>query len=156
MSQDARNDWKTAWEQAVEEEWVNEQWAANEERRAYQNPGWQLQPEAAAALGTMSPDAAWLQITTLLSAAIEENWEEANKLGQELGIGGYWTHPRDLDQLRVRAIELNPIFAINEFNYVNPEIRLDESRLPGRISPLEALRMVIRMWTDNSHRSEAL
>jgi hypothetical protein len=51
---------------------------------------------------------------------------------------------------------LTPIFAINEFNYVNREIKLNESRLSQKITPLQTLRAVIRMWTDNNHRSEVL
>jgi hypothetical protein len=161
MSPDGNGNGKTAWDRAAEEEWVYEQGAADEDRRAYQSPGVQspgvqLQPEAAAALRTMSPKSAWLQVTDLVSIAIEEHRDEAEQLGQELGIGGYWTEPRDLNELYIRATALNPVFAINEFNYVNPEIRLDSPRLFERMAPLEALRAVIRMWTENNHRNEAL
>ena len=33
----------------------------------------------------MDPASAWAQITMLLSIAIEEHWEEAEKLGKKLG-----------------------------------------------------------------------
>lgn len=155
MSPDETGDWKTAWDTTAEEEWIDEQWAADEDRRSYQSPGLQLQPEASAALGTMSAEGIWLQLTQLVSQAIEEHWEEAEKLGQKLGLGEYWTAPKDLSELYIRAISLSPNFAINEFNYVNPEIRLDEGQLWQRMAPLEVLRAVIRMWTDNSHRNEA-
>ena len=155
MEQAEGNNWKTAWEQVAEEEWKNEQYAADEDRRVCQSPGLQLQPEAIAALGGMNPENAWSQITMLVMVVIDEHREDAEKLGQQLGIGGYWIDPTDLDQLYIRATELNPIFAVNEFNYVNPEIRLDRPRLFEEISPLDALRAVIKMWTQNSHRNEA-
>jgi hypothetical protein len=156
MSTESGEDSKTAWDKTAEQEWIDEQWAADEDRRAYQRPGLQLQPEAAAALGQMSPEGLWQQLTDLVLQAVEEHWDEAEKLGSKLGLGEYWTYPKDLHQLYIRATELNPIFAINEFNYVNPELSLNNPRLFERLAPLEALRAVIRMWTENNHRSEAL
>jgi hypothetical protein len=155
MSTNTKENGKTAWDRAAEKEWIDEQWAADEHRRAYQTPGLHLQPAAAAALGAMSPEGTWLQITNLVFEAIEEYWQEAEKMAHKLNIGEYWTNPKDLNQVYIRATELNPIFAINEFNYVNPEVKLDQSQLE-RMNPLEALRAVIRMWTDNNHRSEAI
>jgi hypothetical protein len=156
MSQVDDDGWKTAWDRVAEEEWANEQHAADEDRRLHQSPDLQLQPEALAALGSMSPEGIWLQITMLVLEAIEEHWKELEKLGQQLGVGRYWAHPKDLNELYIRATALNPSFAINEFNHVNPEMLLNRNRLFERMSPLAALRGVIRMWTDNSHRAEAL
>jgi hypothetical protein len=156
MTADQDCDWKTAWDRTAEAEWVDEQWAADEHRRACQSAGLHLQPEAATALGHMSPEGIWQQLTDLVLKAVEEQWDEAEKLGREFGLGEFCTNPKDLDQLYIRATELNPIFAINEFNYVNPEVRLDDPRLFERIAPLQALRAVIRMWTENNHRTEAL
>jgi hypothetical protein len=156
MSTESGEDSKTAWDKTAEQEWIDEQWAADEHRRAHQSAELQLQPEAATALSHMSPAGRWQQLTDLVLKAVEEQWDEAEKLGKEFGLGEFCTYPKDLDQLYIRATELNPIFAINEFNYVNPEVRLDDPRLFERIDPLQALRAVIRMWTENNHRTEAL
>jgi hypothetical protein len=88
MSPDEDCNCKTAWDKTAEAEWVDEQWAADEDRRAHQNPGLQLQPNTGVALINMSPEGAWLQVTDLVLQAIEEHWEEAERLGRGLGIGG--------------------------------------------------------------------
>lgn len=156
MHLDTVEDWKTAWDKTAEQEWIDEQWAAEEDRPFRQSTGLQLQREVAAALRDMSPRGIWQQLTDLVLTAIEEEREEAERLGWELGIGGYWTEPKDLSELYIRATALDPIFAVNEFSHVNPDLSLDGPRLAQKLTPLQALCAVVRMWTHNNHRQEAL
>jgi hypothetical protein len=157
MQKNVHKSWMTVWRQTAEEEWIDEPYAAGENRHGCQSRDLQFQPEAAAVLGKMScPTNAWAQITMLVLIAIEEHWREAEQLGREWRVGQLWSDPTDLQQLHIRATELDPVFAINEFNYVNPDIMLDRPNLLNTIPPLDALRAVIRMWTDNDHRSDAL
>ncbi len=98
--------------------------------------GQKLDPETSQALGSVSPELAWLQLRDLVAGALLEQPEEAAELAQQMNL------PGDLEDLLAMLGEMNPALGISQFHYKNPQFDLQQ--IPKQ-TPLSALRAVLSM-----------
>jgi hypothetical protein len=98
----------------------------------------QLEPDAQAALGKVSPELAWVQIEAMLMQCVEVYYQAAEELRLRYNL------PVDLRNLQELAGDwgLNPVRAVNEFHYSNPSFGLRD--IPEQ-PPLKVLEAVLRM-----------
>jgi hypothetical protein len=98
----------------------------------------QLEPDAQAALGNVSPELAWLQIEAMLAQCVVEYYQAAEELRLRMNL------PVDLTNLQELASDwkLSPVRAVNEFHYANPSFNLKD--VPAQ-EPLKVLEALLRM-----------
>ena len=105
----------------------------------------QLSQDAARALGKLSPELVWMELESQVAMAIEDHYEEAEKLA---AMG--WEDP--LDDL---VYTLNQMFghtqtlAINYFMESNPDFNLQN--ISKRDKPLEVLEAIFEMLLTNEN-----
>lgn len=99
----------------------------------------QLDFNAQVALGQkLSPQAAWLQIKSLVDAALENYPDESQKLDQQYNL------PIDSTNLEEWLELMNPVKGLNEFHYINPGLSL--KNIP-QLPPLKVYEGVVRILT---------
>jgi hypothetical protein len=110
-------------------------------------PGWDdppkkytLDPEAKQALGKVSPELAWRQVQDKVVHLLEEDYREAV---QELEAADY---PVDLRSLVEVLAVGNPVRAVNNLHYANPNLNLQNLE---KQNPLKVLRAVLKMLTSS-------
>ena len=106
------------------------------------NPGqtqrYSLEPPAREALGKVSPELAWEQVQAMLMQCVEEYYQAAEELRLRYNL------PVDLRNLQELLGDwgLNPVRAVNELRYANPNFDLKD--IPAQ-EPLKVLEAVLRM-----------
>lgn len=95
-----------------------------------------LSPEAAAALGVVSPELAWLQLRGQVIRAIDDQEQEALQIAE----AAEW--PASMDAITVRMSKYPPAEALTLFQEANPMFDLED--IPQG-NPLVALEAVLHM-----------
>jgi uncharacterized protein YfaS (alpha-2-macroglobulin family) len=104
-----------------------------------------LDPEAKQALGSVSPELAWLQVRTLVSQAVEKDLRKAENLRQTAN------YPVDLTNLLEVLGAFNPVRGVNLLHESNPTLNLQDLM---KQSPLAVLNAVLKtLMTNDRHNS---
>ena len=103
---------------------------------------YQLEPEAEAALGKVSPELAWLQVRTMVEQCREEYCGASLEVCERLT----WSPELDLTDLSEVLGNWNPVRALNHVVESNPE--LDYQELMSE-PPLKVLEAVLKTLLTN-------
>lgn len=95
-----------------------------------------LDPSARLALGGTSPQRAWDELRALTEHAIEQDFDQSQKLAEQLNL------PVDLGDFKENLMEMDPVRGINEFHYINQGLNLNQ---PLKNPPLKVLEGMLRM-----------
>ena len=101
-----------------------------------------LSPEAAEALGRVSPELAWLQIREAFQGAIQDYPEASESLAK------YENLPESLESLGGSLGSFNPVKAINYLVESNPDLSLQD--IP-HLPPLTILRALLTTMLTNDN-----
>jgi hypothetical protein len=97
-----------------------------------------LDPEADQALGTVSPELAWLQVGGLVMQFVERYPDLANAMARKMDLDMNFEELDELLQL------IDPVAGINQLHYIQSDINLREV---DHQDPVLVLKGVIRMLT---------